>query len=90
MDREILALFTVKYILISNNEKLSAIRYRIANPNKMKVIFNGIDLARVNRQVQGGTVDRRYLHISDNAYIIGMVGRISAQKHRIHLYVLHL
>ena len=75
-----LALFTVKYILISNNEKLSAIRYRIANPNKMKVIFNGIDLARVNRQVQGGTVDRRYLHISDNAYIIGMVGRISAQK----------
>lgn len=46
----------------------------------MKVIFNGIDLARVNRQVQGGTVDRRYLHISDNAYIIGMVGRISAQK----------
>lgn len=34
-----LALFTVKYILISNNEKLSAIRYRIANPNKMKVIL---------------------------------------------------
>lgn len=75
-----LNLFTTKYILISNYEKLSAIEKNIAKPNAMKVIFNGIDLESINEDLKSSTVTRASLNIPENAYLIGMVGRISAQK----------
>jgi glycosyltransferase involved in cell wall biosynthesis len=73
----VLAFITDKYIVISNYEKLSAIEKSVCSGDKVKVIFNGIDLDMFTA-LSG--VTREQLHISSDAYIIGMVGRISRQK----------
>lgn len=76
----ILALFTTKLVAISNYEKLSAIENRITSAQKIKVIFNGIDVENINSQLFENGITRELLGIRNDAYIIGMVGRISAQK----------
>lgn len=75
-----LAHFTTEIILISNYEKLSAIENKIARETKLKVIFNGIDMDDVERQQSLHIVTRQSLGIPEDAYVIGMVGRISSQK----------
>lgn len=76
----ILALLTTKYVVISSYEKLSAIQMHVTSVTKMKVIFNGIDMERINDQLNTIFVTRASLNIPDDAYLIGMVGRISTQK----------
>lgn len=75
-----LAPLTTQYVLISNYEKLSAIQMHVTGVAKMKVIFNGIDMEKINEQLNTAFVTRASLNIPDNAYLIGMVGRISTQK----------
>ena len=77
MERLLSPLVT-RYIIISNYEKMSAVQHRVAQAHKMKVIFNGIDMDAVDKM--SGTVTRASLNIPENAYLIGMVGRISRQK----------
>lgn len=79
MER-LLSPLTTRYIIISNYEKMSAIQHRVVRADKMKVIFNGIDMNAVDKEVMLGTVTRASLKIPKNAYLIGMVGRISQQK----------
>lgn len=67
-------------IAISDYEKQSAIKNKICNPNKIKVIFNGIDIEGYVRKRKISSLKRKDLGISDNAYIIGTVGRITKQK----------
>ncbi len=76
----ILSLFTTKFITISNYEKLVAVQKHIAKPTRIKTIFNGIDMNAVIRQLTDSNVTRKSLGIPNDACIIGMVGRISAQK----------
>ena len=76
----LLSPLTTQYVTISNYEKLSAIQNRVAKADKMKVIFNGIDIEAVDENVSSSTVTRASLNIPDDAYLIGMVGRISEQK----------
>lgn len=76
----ILALFTTKLVAISNYEKLSAIENRVTSAKKIKVIFNGIDVENINSQLFENGITRELLGIRKDAYVIGMVGRISAQK----------
>ncbi|MCD8291948.1 MAG: glycosyltransferase, partial [Prevotella sp.] len=76
----ILSLFTTKFITISNYEKLIAVQRHVAKPSRIKTIFNGIDMDAVNRQLSNSYITRRSMGIPNDAYIIGMVGRISAQK----------
>lgn len=76
----ILALFTTKLVAISNYEKLSAIENRVTSAKKIKVIFNGIDVENINSQLFENGITRELLGIRNDAYVIGMVGRISAQK----------
>ncbi|MCD7714036.1 MAG: glycosyltransferase family 4 protein [Prevotella sp.] len=76
----LLAPLTAKYITISNYEKLIAVQKHIAKVGKIKTIFNGIDLSAVKRQVADSTISRESLGMPADAYLIGMVGRISKQK----------
>lgn len=73
----LLACITDKIICISDYEKESALRYGICNERKLKVIYNGIDTSCSfkNRDAAKGIAD-----IPLNAFVIGMVGRISDQK----------
>ena len=75
-----LAPLTTEYVVISNYEKLSAIQKRVANATKMKVIFNGISIEKIDEQLKKSFVTRASQNIPDDAYLIGMVGRISEQK----------
>lgn len=76
----LLSPLTSQYVIISNYEKQSAIQHRVVKADKMKVIFNGIDLDAVDKVVKSSTVTRVSLNIPEEAYLIGMVGRISKQK----------
>lgn len=76
----LLAPLTTQFVVISNYEKLAGVERHVAKADKMKVIFNGIDFDMIERQLKEFVVTREQLDIPENAYVIGMVGRISAQK----------
>lgn len=75
-----LALFTTKIIAISNYEKLSAVEERVTSAKRIKVIFNGIDIDNIHWKLSENSITRDSLGIEHDAYVVGMVGRISSQK----------
>lgn len=75
----IMALFCDKIICISDSEKKSAINNKICSIEKLQVIFNGIDIEEYNKQ-NHNVLKREELGVTEEAFIIGMVGRLSAQK----------
>lgn len=77
---KVLALFTDKILCVSNFEKKSALLNRICNPQKLEVILNGVDIPHLDKAIANSTVTKTSLNIPENAYIVGMVGRISEQK----------
>lgn len=77
---KILSNFSNKIIAISNSEKKSAIENNICNENKLQVIFNGIDIDNYNNSRNKYSITREKCGISEDAFIVGMVGRISKQK----------
>lgn len=73
----LLARYTDKIICISEAERLSALKYNITNDEKLDVILNGIDFSAIEK---ASPIPRADLNIPADAFIIGMVGRISEQK----------
>ena len=71
--------FCKNIICISDSEKQSALDKRICSEKKLKVIFNGIDIEQYEKSVRG-VITRNKLNIPDNAFVVGMVGRITSQK----------
>ena len=76
---KIMALFCNKIICISEAEKKSALDKRICKKNKLQVIFNGIDVDSYKNQTHGA-LKRVDLGIPEDAFVVGMVGRLSPQK----------
>lgn len=74
---KISAHFCDKIVCISDAEKESALREKICNPNKLQVIYNGIDLQEIEK---ADPMSRTQLGIPEDAFIVGMVGRLSKQK----------
>lgn len=74
------AIFTDKIVAISSFEAESALHNRICKKDKIKIIENGIDLVAVNEIIAKTTLTRAHINIPENAYVVGMVGRISEQK----------
>ena len=52
---------------------------KYAKKNKLQVIFNGVDIKAYENGVHGA-VKREDLNIPDDAFVVGMVGRMSPQK----------
>lgn len=69
--------FTDKIVCISEAEKNSALHEHIAKENKLELIPNGIDVSAVRNAV---AKDREELGIADDAFVVGMIGRLSPQK----------
>lgn len=69
--------FTDKIVCISEAEKISALHEHIAKENKLELIPNGIDVSAVRNAV---AKDRGKLGIADDAFVVGMIGRLSPQK----------
>jgi glycosyltransferase involved in cell wall biosynthesis len=74
---QILSKFTDRIVVISEAEKKSALRRKICRKEKLTVIYNGID---VNKIQQTNAVERIELGIPLGAFIVGTTGRISQQK----------
>lgn len=76
---KIAAPFCDKIICISDAEKQSALDKKICKEDKLQVIFNGVDIEAYENEVHGA-VKRKDLNIPEDAFVVGMVGRISPQK----------
>lgn len=76
---KIAAPFCDRIICISDAEKFSALNNKICKKDKLQVIFNGVDIESYDNGVHGA-VKRKDLHIPEDAFVVGMVGRISPQK----------
>ena len=68
---------TDKIVCISEAEKESAEKEHIASRNKLELIPNGIDISAVRNAIPR---QRRELGIPDEAFVVGMIGRLSPQK----------
>ena len=71
--------FCDKIICISDAEKQSALDKKICREDKLEVIFNGVDIEAYENGAHGA-VKRKDLNIPEDAFIVGMVGRVSSQK----------
>lgn len=71
--------FCDKVICISDAEKQSALDNKICKENKLQVIFNGVDIEAYENGIHG-EINRKELNIPEDAFVVGMVGRISQQK----------
>lgn len=67
---------TDKIVCISKAEKASAEREHIAKDDKLALIPNGIDVSAV----KNGAKSRSELGIAEDAFVVGMIGRLSPQK----------
>ena len=75
----IAALFCKKIICISEAERKSALEKKICNNNKLQVIYSGVDINAYENGLKA-EIKKKDLGIPNNAFVVGMVGRISAQK----------
>jgi len=82
---KILAYFTDTIICISDFEKESALRNGVGNQQKLQVIYNGVDVEAIETNISTTKLSRNQLNIPENAFVVGMIGRISDQKAPIHL-----
>ncbi|MFV0586042.1 glycosyltransferase family 4 protein [Bacteroides reticulotermitis] len=73
----ILANFTDKIVCISDAEKHSALRRKIAKEDKLRLIINGVNLIDIYNTIPE---KRNVLNIPEDAFVIGMVGRLAPQK----------
>ena len=80
MIERILAHATDQFVMISNYEKMLAVQRHVGRVDRMKVIFNGVDTEDIRRTAASSMIGRKDIGIPEDAYIIGMVGRISPQK----------
>lgn len=71
--------FCNKFICISEAEKLSGLSKKIYKSNKAKVIYNGVDIDAYENEIHQ-QISRLDINIPEDAFVVGMVGRISPQK----------
>lgn len=76
MER-LLSHVTDRIICISEAERDSALHNNVCSEDKLKLIPNGIDINAVRSAV---AVKRSELGIAEDAFVVGMIGRLSAQK----------
>ena len=77
---KLLAYFTDTIICISDFEKESALRNGVGNQQKLQVIYNGVDVKAIETNISTTKLSRNQLNIPENAFVVGMIGRISDQK----------
>lgn len=73
-----LAPYCDRVVCISDAEKKSAIKNKIVKEKKLKVIYNGIDFEEYDNILN--IITKESLGISEDAYVIGTVGRLTKQK----------
>ena len=52
----------------------------MGNQQKLHVIYNGVDVEAIETNISTTKLSRNQLNIPENAFVVGMIGRISDQK----------
>jgi glycosyltransferase involved in cell wall biosynthesis len=76
---KILGKFTNTIVNISDYEKKCALKYNIVPEEKIKVIYNGVEVYKYKKELNVQEIMKE-LDIPKDAFVIGMVGRITEQK----------
>ena len=71
--------FCDKIICISDAEKQSALEKKICKESQLQVIFSGTDIEAYEKE-GSKRITRKDLEIPEDAFVVGMVGRMSLQK----------
>lgn len=74
---QVLSHVTDKIVCISEAERDSAIYNKVCAEDELDLIPNGIDIEAVRSAVP---MERSGLGIAEDAFVVGMIGRLSAQK----------
>ena len=82
---QLLAHFTDKIVCISEAEFESAIDKNISSEDKLELIPNGIDIDAVRSAI---AVKRSHLGIADDAFVVGMIGRLSCLPQKLLMCLL--
>lgn len=75
---KVCAINTSKIVCISESEKESALKFNICSKNKLKTIYNGIDLNKTTKKDKENILNE--IGFDKNSFIIGQVGRLDEQK----------
>lgn len=75
-----LAPFCKRIVCISNFEGESALENHVVKNNKLRVIFNGVEIDEIRKNIKNTRITREQFGIPEGVPVIGMVGRISEQK----------
>ena len=76
---KIAARFCDRMIIVNHEDRLKAIDYGVAGPDKVVTIYNGIDTAPFNRVYDRIKV-RRELGVREGEHLVGMVARLAPSK----------
>jgi glycosyltransferase involved in cell wall biosynthesis len=76
----ILGHFTDMIICVSHSDRESVIKTKIAKSDKIKIIWNGIDLERFQKVLLNNNVKRNELGLPADAFILTMIGRLHPPK----------
>ncbi len=80
------ALITDRLVMLTDQERLDHLRFRIAPQEKFVTIHSGVDLGRIRASAGERERARESLGISSGAFVVGTVGRLTAVKgHRVLL-----
>jgi glycosyltransferase involved in cell wall biosynthesis len=84
----IFSCFTDKIIAVSNEVKEFYVKKVKINPEKIKTIYNGIDILKFNKPKSNLSELRKELGLNDKHKILGIIGRLVEQKG--HIYFLKM
>jgi len=81
---KLLSLPASQIIAVSRSVKKFISRYEFIPPQKIKVIYHGVDISRFTKTTSTGNLRKKF-QIKKTDFVIGIVGRITAQKGHIYL-----
>ncbi len=74
-----------RVVAVSEAVKESIIRFDRIPPEKIQVIYNGIDLVKFQGFFEGGEVRKKF-GVQPEDYLIGVIARLEEQKGHIYLF----
>ena len=76
--------YTTKLVLLSEEQRRRALEEKLAYPDRMSVIPNGVPI-RTPEEIRGTALTREALGLGESDLVVGCVGRLTVQKGHEHL-----